>query len=196
MQGTAIYWFAMDGKICIVWHMVSYRDTWEVYFVLPELKQTRQQLQNSLAELSYLKTRCETAVSECQQEKQVKIEERESTRKEKGRLRKKRFCNFLKRLDFRYYTLMDTVTKSLKKNLSLHSNFQDTGLLVMIDWSVLQDNIQLRQEVEVLSQQLSQQSEYCSGLGSACCTLLWRVSKNEDTIQSILIGVKPFCLII
>ncbi|XP_078316161.1 heat shock factor 2-binding protein-like [Crassostrea virginica] len=87
-----------------------------------ELKQTRQQLQNSLAELSYLKKHCETAVSECQQEKQ--------------------------------------------------------------------DNIQLRQEVEVLSQQLSQQSEYCSGLGSACCTLLWRVSKNEDTIQSILIGSK------
>ena len=55
----------------------GYRDNWEVYIVLPELKQTRQQLQNSLAELSYLKKHCETAVSECQQEKQVKIEERE-----------------------------------------------------------------------------------------------------------------------
>lgn len=50
----------------------GYWDNWEVYFVLPELKQTRQQLQNSLAELSYLKKHCETAVSECQQEKQVK----------------------------------------------------------------------------------------------------------------------------
>lgn len=87
-----------------------------------ELKQTRQQIQNDLAEISYLRTRCETAVTECQQEKQ--------------------------------------------------------------------ENIRLRHEVEVLTQQLSQQSEYCSGLGAACCTLLWRVSRNEDTIQSILIGSK------
>uniref|UniRef100_A0A8W8HLQ4 Heat shock factor 2-binding protein n=1 Tax=Magallana gigas TaxID=29159 RepID=A0A8W8HLQ4_MAGGI len=87
-----------------------------------ELKQTRQQIQNDLAEISYLRTRCETAVTECQQEKQ--------------------------------------------------------------------ENIRLRHEVEVLTQQLSQQSEYCSGLGAACCTLLWRVSRSEDTIQSILIGSK------
>jgi hypothetical protein len=38
-----------------------------------------------------------------------------------------------------------------------------------------------------LTQQLSQQSDYCSNLGSACCTLLWRVSKNEESLQSILV---------
>ncbi|XP_062612461.1 heat shock factor 2-binding protein-like isoform X2 [Saccostrea cucullata] len=87
-----------------------------------ELKQCRQQIQNDMAEISYLRTRCETAVAECQQEKQ--------------------------------------------------------------------ENIRLRHDVDSLTQQLSQQSEYCSSLGSACCTLLWRVSKNENTIQSILVGSK------
>jgi len=47
----------------------------------------------------------------------------------------------------------------------------------------------LKCEVQELTQQLSQQSDYCSSLGSACCTLLWRVSKNEESIQSILVGV-------
>ncbi|XP_060063773.1 heat shock factor 2-binding protein-like [Ylistrum balloti] len=53
-----------------------------------------------------------------------------------------------------------------------------------------QDNVQLRCEVRDLSQQLSQQSDYCSSLGSACCTLLWRVSRCEESIQSILVGTK------
>ncbi|XP_048732511.2 heat shock factor 2-binding protein-like isoform X1 [Ostrea edulis] len=87
-----------------------------------EIKQIRQQNQSNLTEISYLRTRCETAVAECQLEKQ--------------------------------------------------------------------ENIRLRHKVDLLTQQLSQQSEYCSSLGSACCTLLWRVSRNEDTIQSILIGRK------
>ncbi|XP_071166501.1 heat shock factor 2-binding protein-like isoform X3 [Mytilus edulis] len=53
-----------------------------------------------------------------------------------------------------------------------------------------EENIKLKCEVQELTQQLSQQSDYCSSLGSACCTLLWRVSKNEESIQSILVGSK------
>ena len=44
-------------------------------------------------------------------------------------------------------------------------------------------------EVNELSQQLSQQAEYCFSMGAACCTLLWRVSRHEDCIHSILSGV-------
>ncbi|XP_069126206.1 heat shock factor 2-binding protein-like isoform X1 [Argopecten irradians] len=53
-----------------------------------------------------------------------------------------------------------------------------------------QDNVQLRCEVRVLSEQLTQQSDYCSSLGASCCTLLWRVSRCEESIQSILVGTK------
>ena len=44
-------------------------------------------------------------------------------------------------------------------------------------------------EVNELSQQLSQQAEYCFSMGAACCTLLWRVSRHEDCIHTILSGV-------
>ncbi len=44
-------------------------------------------------------------------------------------------------------------------------------------------------ETVELSTQLSQQADYCSSLGSVCCTLLWRVSRQEDCIHSILSGV-------
>ncbi|XP_052792100.1 heat shock factor 2-binding protein-like [Mya arenaria] len=53
-----------------------------------------------------------------------------------------------------------------------------------------QECIKLRCELQSLGQQLSQQLEYCTSLGSACCTLLWRVSRQEDTIQAILAGTK------
>ena len=36
---------------------------------------------------------------------------------------------------------------------------------------------------------LTQQAEYCSSMGSACCMLLWRVSRHEECVQSILTGV-------
>ncbi|XP_064618332.1 heat shock factor 2-binding protein-like [Liolophura sinensis] len=51
-----------------------------------------------------------------------------------------------------------------------------------------QENRSLRQEVSLLCEQLSQQSEYCTGLGTACCTLLWRVSRNEQCVQTMLTG--------
>ena len=44
-------------------------------------------------------------------------------------------------------------------------------------------------EVNDLQQQLSQQADYCTSMGAACCTLLWRVSRQEDSIHSILSGV-------
>ena len=44
-------------------------------------------------------------------------------------------------------------------------------------------------EVSALQEQVSQQADYCAAMGAACCTLLWRVSRQEDCIQSILTGV-------
>lgn len=45
-------------------------------------------------------------------------------------------------------------------------------------------------EVKDLQQQLSQQADYCTSMGAACCTLLWRVSRQEECIHSILSGVR------
>ncbi|KAL5003962.1 hypothetical protein ScPMuIL_017418 [Solemya velum] len=53
-----------------------------------------------------------------------------------------------------------------------------------------ESNLKLRCEIQQLSEQLVQQSDYCSTLGAVSCTLLWRVSRCEDSIQSILIGTK------
>lgn len=51
-------------------------------------------------------------------------------------------------------------------------------------------NLQLSRQVQELTDEMSRQSDYCSSLGSACCTLLWRVSRCEESIQAILIGSK------
>ncbi|GFR62774.1 heat shock factor 2-binding protein [Elysia marginata] len=48
--------------------------------------------------------------------------------------------------------------------------------------------LELRVDVQELTNQLSQQSDFCSSLGAACCTLLWRVSRQEETIQDIVTG--------
>ncbi|XP_023932960.1 heat shock factor 2-binding protein-like [Lingula anatina] len=53
-----------------------------------------------------------------------------------------------------------------------------------------QEKFKLHQEIQALTAELSQQSEYCAGMGSAACTLLWRVSQCEESIQSILAGSK------
>ncbi|KAK3800812.1 hypothetical protein RRG08_012844 [Elysia crispata] len=50
--------------------------------------------------------------------------------------------------------------------------------------------LELRVDVQELTNQLSQQSEFCSSLGAACCTLLWRVSRQEETIQDIVSGTR------
>lgn len=53
-----------------------------------------------------------------------------------------------------------------------------------------QEKFSVKCEVTELSQQLTQQAEFCSSMGAACCTLLWRVSRHEDCIHSILGGSK------
>ena len=57
----------------------------------------------------------------------------------------------------------------------------------------MQECLKIQHDLKVVTDQLSQQSDYCVSLGSACCTLLWRVSKQEDGIQAILAGVQIFC---
>ena len=49
----------------------------------------------------------------------------------------------------------------------------------------------LQYKVSALMDQLCQQSDFCSSMGSACCTLLWRVSRQEEVIPAILGGVSP-----
>ena len=53
-----------------------------------------------------------------------------------------------------------------------------------------QEKFSLKMELQEVMGQVSQQSEYCSSMGAACSTLLWRVSRCEDSIQAILGGVR------
>lgn len=45
-----------------------------------------------------------------------------------------------------------------------------------------------------MNQQMGDQSEYCSSLGAAVCTLLWRVSRQQDSVMSLLEGVCNLCI--
>jgi len=48
--------------------------------------------------------------------------------------------------------------------------------------------------VNEVTSQLTQQTEYCVGMGAACATLLWRVSRRDDAVESLLSGVSlSFC---
>lgn len=50
--------------------------------------------------------------------------------------------------------------------------------------------------VNEVTSQLTQQTEYCAGMGAACATLLWRVSRRDDAVESLLSGVSLyFCYI-
>lgn len=51
-----------------------------------------------------------------------------------------------------------------------------------------QEKFSSKCEVSDLQQQLSQQADYCTSMGAACCSLLWRVSRQEENIHSILTG--------
>ncbi|XP_072045657.1 heat shock factor 2-binding protein-like [Amphiura filiformis] len=51
-----------------------------------------------------------------------------------------------------------------------------------------QEMLSLKADLSAAHQQLSQQSEYCAKMGAACCTLLWRVSQQQDTIAPLLVG--------
>ncbi|WAR00336.1 HSF2B-like protein [Mya arenaria] len=81
-----------------------------------------------------------------------------------------------------------TEITQLKQNIPLVLNTSASVMQTKIH--ILEECIKLRCELQSLGQQLSQQLEYCTSLGSACCTLLWRVSRQEDTIQAILAGTK------
>ncbi|KAK7105320.1 heat shock factor 2-binding protein-like [Littorina saxatilis] len=53
-----------------------------------------------------------------------------------------------------------------------------------------QEVVELQKEVAHLWEQLNQQSDFSSSLGAATATLLWRVSRNQDTIAALLGGSK------
>jgi len=40
-----------------------------------------------------------------------------------------------------------------------------------------------------MTQQLSQQADYCASMGYACCSLLWRVSQQEQAVEAMLAKV-------
>lgn len=50
-------------------------------------------------------------------------------------------------------------------------------------------------QLSELSQQMGDQSEYCSSMGAAVCTLLWRVSRQQHSVTSLLGGVCK-CLVL
>ncbi|XP_070548493.1 heat shock factor 2-binding protein-like isoform X2 [Ptychodera flava] len=52
------------------------------------------------------------------------------------------------------------------------------------------EKIRIHCELSEVNKELSDQSEYCASLGSAVCTLLWRVSRNEDSVHSFIVGSK------
>ncbi|XP_058957007.2 heat shock factor 2-binding protein-like isoform X1 [Pocillopora verrucosa] len=63
--------------------------------------------------------------------------------------------------------------------------------------SLLEDGERYKEEKYVLkcqlseaSQQMNDQSDYCSCMGAAVCTLLWRVSRQQESVTSLLGGNK------
>ncbi|RMX57191.1 hypothetical protein pdam_00017943, partial [Pocillopora damicornis] len=61
--------------------------------------------------------------------------------------------------------------------------------------SLLEDGERYKEEKYVLkcqlseaSQQMNDQSDYCSCMGAAVCTLLWRVSRQQESVTSLLGG--------
>ncbi|XP_034972217.1 heat shock factor 2-binding protein isoform X1 [Zootoca vivipara] len=48
------------------------------------------------------------------------------------------------------------------------------------------EKLTVRQQLNEAKQQLLQQAEYCTEMGSAVCTLLWSISSNEEAVKSIL----------
>ncbi|XP_074645900.1 heat shock factor 2-binding protein-like [Tubulanus polymorphus] len=53
-----------------------------------------------------------------------------------------------------------------------------------------EEKFQLQCEIQNVNDQMSEQFQYLSTMGAASCTLLWRVSRCEDSIESILTGSK------
>ncbi|XP_078451137.1 heat shock factor 2-binding protein isoform X1 [Lampetra planeri] len=53
-----------------------------------------------------------------------------------------------------------------------------------------EDKLQARRQLSDAQRQLEQQADFCTSLGAVVCTLLWRVSRSEASVQSILVGCK------
>ncbi|XP_038657135.1 heat shock factor 2-binding protein isoform X1 [Scyliorhinus canicula] len=53
-----------------------------------------------------------------------------------------------------------------------------------------EEKLASRLQLNEARQQLLQQAEYCTEMGAAVCTLLWRVSSNEESVKFILGGSK------
>ena len=51
----------------------------------------------------------------------------------------------------------------------------------------------LQCQLAEMNQQMGDQSEYCSSMGAAVCTLLWRVSRQQESVTSLLGGVCDQC---
>ncbi|XP_032235036.2 heat shock factor 2-binding protein [Nematostella vectensis] len=53
-----------------------------------------------------------------------------------------------------------------------------------------EEKFQLKCQLTSVNQSLLDQSEYCASMGAAACTLLWRVSRQQDSVSSLLAGTK------
>lgn len=63
------------------------------------------------------------------------------------------------------------------------------GLMVDFEQEKQEKSL-VKNELVAATHQLAQQAEYCSTMGASCSTLLWRVSKHEESIHSLLSGSK------
>lgn len=53
--------------------------------------------------------------------------------------------------------------------------------------NIVHDPVQ--HQVNEMMQQLNQQADYCASMGYACCSLLWRVSQQEQAVEAMLAKV-------
>jgi len=53
-----------------------------------------------------------------------------------------------------------------------------------------EEKYELKCQLAEMNQQMGDQSEYCSSMGAAVCTLLWRVSRQQESVTSLLGGNK------
>lgn len=45
-------------------------------------------------------------------------------------------------------------------------------------------------EVSSLTEQAGQQSDYWACMGVTCCSMLWRLSQNDESVSTLLSGVR------
>ncbi|XP_020612538.1 heat shock factor 2-binding protein-like [Orbicella faveolata] len=95
--------------------------------------------------------------------------------------------------------ISEAENKKLRKELEQMKTQYDSDMEVLKKRydSLLEDCERYREEkyglkcqLSELSQQMGDQSEYCSSMGAAVCTLLWRVSRQQHSVTSLLGGNK------